>query len=494
MNGPELDTQLATALCHMAESNWPASHTVLAERLGQAGALGNLRLNLFLLSVAAASDGHQQSANDLWTRAQNAPLDSNTTRYLDLQLGPQDPRHSVLIDLERAWWDFNNWNQTTTPVLAMEMDDGVDWDFVLKSTLAGEYYELESRYSQNLQQQDEESPYLWNLFALAYLQAGDVRTHNEMYGNKPPLPNRVPEELKRTLNAQNLGAAIQSFEAGQWLTQDGLMGSGATLSFERETLDLAAWREQMQNGFALIDLGQFEAATRVFETLIGATEDRRLSVLALNALALGFFKLGDYTQTESILAEFHNLAADFPVAPDSDLGRLFAGWLTSVDAAPESGLFFRPFKSRPAWTQDHSEEALLDFEELLTSCVNHLGDGETGQVSRQLQHLETSQTQLEPNQQYLVSLLYLLTAVSQADHMAVQDFETELESKRLQTSFTEDRLMELSDTFKWAGFEHLGKRLQQSEQGCPPRLDPWTDLARSETASSLESVPSFEEL
>ena len=91
---------LSAALGEMSMANWSGAQKVLASRLEQVGQLGNQRLNLFLLSISAASGGYNDVANQLWSQAQQTPLEPDTLRYFDLQFAPNDPRQSMLIDLE----------------------------------------------------------------------------------------------------------------------------------------------------------------------------------------------------------------------------------------------------------------------------------------------------------------------------------------------------------------------------------------------------------
>jgi tetratricopeptide (TPR) repeat protein len=471
----------------MSMVNWSGAQKILASRLQNVQEVGNHRLNLFLLSISAASGGYHDVANQLWAQAQQAPLDSDALKYFDLQFPSNDPRQSMLIDLEKAWWDFNNWNQAATPTLTLERaDEAIDWDYVVEATLEGNNAALEERYGQNFEDHPTEGVFLWNLLALAYLQAGDVRTYDEMVGTAPPLsaPNSVPAELSEAMERRNLTAGLTLLQQGQWLTNAALFVTEETVDpaicQPEENLTEAEWTEQMSNGFAVLELGQFLEAARVFQEVNFRTEASERLVLSRNALSLAFFKLGDYTQCEKVYEEFRNLLAQFPVNPTSVRASRYKDWLQTVDSVPEDGQpFFSPFDgSRSTWNEEAAEE--LDFWEEFNAIVGFLGDGNQTTALAKLQKVEVNLGPgLDTFQQYLTSVMFLAGFVMAGDHSEVQAITPQVTALEAQAIFPTDGLEDLGDTLRWAGFETLFARISGGPEARANPLNPWDDLAIS---------------
>jgi tetratricopeptide (TPR) repeat protein len=479
-----LDSLLTSALTEMSVADWPAAQKLLAARLEQIQERGNHRLNLFLLSISAASGGYQDVANQLWSQAQQAPLEANAVRYFDLQLPSNDPRQSMLIDLERAWWDFNSWNQTGTLTLALERaDQAIDWNYVVEATLDGGDAGLEERYGREFDNQPTEGIFLWNLLALAYLQAGNVRTYDEMVQTAPPPPppNSVPADLVQALKNRNLDSALAVFQQGQWLTNAALFASADTVepsSEPEENLTEAEWTQHMIEGFAFIELGQYLQASRAFQEVNFRTDPSQRLVVSRNALALAFFKQGDYTQCERVYEEFRNLLAQFPVSPDSELAQEYKTWLESVDSAPEdSQPFFSPFDgTRSTWNEAPAEE--IDFWEEFDVIVGLLGDSDHVKALAKLQKVEISLgAELDTFQSYLLSVMFLAGFVMAGDHGEVQEIAPQVASLEAAAVFPEDKLDELGDTLRWAGFETFYARITGGPQARLKPLNPWDDLA-----------------
>ena len=466
VNQSTLDGFLLSALKEMSVTDWSSAQKVLASRLERVSELGNHRLNLFLLSISAASGGYQEVANQLWAQAQQAPLESDALKYFDLELPSNDPRQSMLIDLEKAWWDFNGWNQTAPVSLKLETtDQEIDWDFVVEATLEGHDAKLEERYGQELNNHPIEGIFLWNLLALAYLQAGNVRTYDEMVQTAPPLPspNSVPPELGRALKQRKRDVALLLLQKGQWLTNAALFTTEETPKPEAEPdsiLTEAEWREQLREGFALLGFGQPLEAARAFQEINFRTEPSKRLVLSRNALALAFFKQGDYTQCENVYEEFRNLLAQFPVDPSSALATEYKRWLESVDSAPEDGqIFFSPFDgTRSTWNEGPAEE--LEFWEEFQTVVGLLGQSDHFRALARLQKIEVHLgPELDDFQRYLVSVMFLAGFVMGGDHSEVQDITPQVQSLETTAVFPADKLEEIGDTLRWAGFEALYERL-----------------------------------
>lgn len=500
MQGSEFDSELFDGLACMSEANWPEAQKILANRLQHASELPNLRLNLFLLAVAAASGGHSDAANHLWTQAQQAPLNESTSRYLDLdlELTYNDPRQQMLLDLEKAWWNFNGWNKPQPLALVTEDEpaDTIDWVEVLECTLQGKSGDLETKYRRAFEEVNAETSILWNFLALAYLQSGNVRNYEEMVGNSPPSPppDSVPLDLALALENDGLHAALETLEKGHWLTNEVLFQGQSAETAIIETTDAVEeteWLEQMEHGFALIDLNQLLDACRAFQLMASRSEERDRQLLSLNALCLAFFKLGDYTQAETVYSEFQNILTQFPVDPNSDLALRYRGWLESVGADQEDSLFFSPFGTKSDWTGGEALHQEVDFWTALSDVLNQLASSDFNAAKRGLQSLEASLTQEQDNEKYLVALGFLISAVLAGDHFAVQEFEVEVDNLRHSVLFQGDDLNNAVDTFRWAGFEIAAQRIQGEGNGRPSAVNPWQDLVKEETADS--SFGSYQE-
>lgn len=485
VNQITLDSMLSSALGEMSMANWPAAQKVLASRLEQAGQLGNQRLNLFLLSISAASGGYNEVASQLWSQAQQAPLDADTLRYFDLQFAPNDPRQSMLIDLERAWWDFNNWNQPSTPSsLKMETsDEVVDWEFVIQATLDGDDGALEERYGRYFDDHSPSGFFLWNLLALAYLQAGNVRTYEEMVQNSPPPSSAVPPELQQALTSRRLTSALQAFQSGQWLNTAALSAGNEieeTGYVPDQVLTETEWATRMADAFASIELGQYLQAAREFQEINFRTQEPKRLLLSRNALSLAFFKQGDYTQCENVYEEFRNLLSQSPISPDSELARQYKRWLEAVDAVPEDGQpFFSPFGgNRSNWNTPSTEE--LDFWQEFDSCVSLLGEKNHVLAVGKLQRIEVNLgPHLDPLQAYLTSVMFLAAFVMAGDHSEVQEMTPQVTALEAQAVFPAERTEEVSDMLRWAGFESLSRRLAGGPSARTTPLNPWEDLVLS---------------
>jgi hypothetical protein len=478
VDGDALDSELVEALTLMAEANWVDSQALLIARYHRVSELGNERLNLFLLSITAASRGQPDSANGLWSRAQAAPLES-ATRYLDLQFTQNDPRQNVLIDLERAWWDFNEWTQSGPSVLSLDSPTEIDWELVIDGVLAADCKGLERQFGRHFDIQTNETSILWNLLALSYLEAGNVRTYEEMVSGAPPLPepDSVPLQLQLMMRSQGLRGALALLEQGQWLTNLNIENLDSPASSTLESFSEDDWVAHMENGFAMLDLGQTTEAGRCFQSTVTHTDDRTLQVLSLNALSLSFFKLGDYTQAETVYHEFKTMLEQFPVDPGLDVCRRYRGWLKSVDSEPPDDLpFFSPFGTKSDWSGAEDGETVSDFWGGLSAALNHLANQEFLPAKRELQNLELSTSPTDTSRRYLISLGFLTIAVISGDHFEVQEFEMELNRLQEQTKFESDDLQNAVDAFRWAGLETLSARLR-GEDGRPLPINPWQDIA-----------------
>lgn len=481
MNQIALDNLLSQALTEMSMSNWSDSQKILASRLERVQQFGNQRLNLFLLSISAASGGYHEVANKLWADAQQAPLDSDTVRYFDLQLPSNDPRQSVLIDLERAWWDFNGWNQTHTPSLAMETAQAVDWEQVVQATLDGDDAGLEETYGRDLSNNTPDSNLLWNFVALAYLQAGNVRTYDEMVQSAPPIPGEIPAALVEAMTKRNLHSGLAVLQKRQWLTNTALFAAEAAVEpdfAQVEPLSEEEWNAQMRDAFAEIQLGRPLQAARAFQEINFRTPPSQRLLLSRNALAMAFFIQGDYTQCESVFEEFRNMMAQFPLDPNSELARLYHSWLVSVEAAPEDGQpFFSPFSgNRSTWNQESDYQ--LDFWQEFEAVVGLLGQGDHATALTKLQRIELNlDPTLDTFQKYLTALMFLASFVMAGDHSEVQEIAPQVAGLEAQAVFSADKLDDVADSLRWAGFESLYSRLTGGAEARLVPLNPWEDLA-----------------
>lgn len=487
MNQTQFDELLERALSEMSVSDWANSQKLLAKRLELADEIGQKRLNLFLLSVAAASGGYHDVGNHLWAQAQTATLDSSTVRYFDLGMAPNDPRQSMLLDLERAWWDFNGWNNGSSGVkslsLEMETEDEIRWDYVVEATLAGDDSGLEGSYGRGFNETTPHGFFLWNFMALAYLQAGNVRSYDEMVSNAPPPPsaNSVPPDLESVLLARNLDSALGVLQSGRWLTNAALFATEDTAAPTHNVgpaLTVDEWEQSMSDGFAMLDLGRFLDAGRAFQEINFRSPDPERTLLSRNALALSFFKLGDYTQCEKVYEEFRYLLEETPVEPSSKLAGTYRCWLDSVQALPQDGgSFFSPFGgNRSDWNTAQAEE--VDFWHEFNECVNDLGEGNHPRAVGRLQRLEMhASAEMDSFQRYLTAMLFLASFVMAGDHSEVQAAAEQVVMLEAQTDFRHDKLEEVADSLRWAGLERLYARLVGGTQARSVALNPWDDLA-----------------
>lgn len=480
MQGCRFDEELTGALELLTEARWAEAQRVLQTRLARAAGGGHKRLNLFLLSIAAASSGQAELANTLWRQAQGAPLGDLTARYLDIQLTPNDPRQSVLLDLERAWWDFNGWNSSGPRTDHQTGPVPVDWDLAVDSCLSGDSPRLESLYGKSAANPEHECALLWNLLALSYLEAGNVRTYEEMASNAPAPPpaNSLPDLLVVALRARGLERALESLNRGEWLNYTGLSRENLGEVERRAPVGEDQWVAQMENGFALIELNQLNEACRSFQEMASSAEQTDLRMLSLNALSLAFFKMGDYTQAETLFLEFENLKQNRTLASDEPYFRMFRKWLDSVDAGPSDGeLFFTPFCLDSTARTGSSSPETIDFWETLGKALQDIESGNQLEAKRRLGLLESSsREEAEDWKLYLVVLAYLCGAVISGDHFEVQEFEQELASLQFTALFSSEQLREAKDLFRWVGFEQLGLFFDRFHSGRPAPLNPWQDL------------------
>lgn len=480
MNQCVLDNDLIDALFEMSVSNWARSQKILAHRLQRVPECANNRLNLFLLSVAAASGGYEEVANQLWSQAQQAEINEHTQRYFDLQLAPNDPRQSVLLDLERAWWDFNGWNQAVTS-LKMESALSIDWDFVVEAALEGGCARIEERYARCFDDDPLEGALLWNLLALAYLEAGDLRTYDEMAQNSLPLVSSctLPPQLRDALQQRDLLQAAEQWQEGRWVSNLALAPDLQDSQPSLESLTAEQWHSQMTNGFALLDLGRFLEAAREFQMINSQTGDRQMLVLGLNALSLTFFKLGDYTQCERVYQEFQTMLGAFPVEANSELAHDYLVWLQSVEAEPPAGqAFFSPFGTKSTWNESDSlDSAPLDFWQQFELILNHLADSDHVKARVALQKLEVNQgSTMDSFQRYLLALLFMAGSVMAGDYGEVQDLAEEIRRLEGEADFANEHMESVADSLRWAGFDKLHQRISGGSQARALPLNPWEDL------------------
>lgn len=480
MQGCHFDQELSEGLELMTESRWVEAAQVLEGRLRRLSSGGHKRLNLFLLAISVASSGQSAMADKLWEKAQQAPLGDLTTRYLDLQLLPNDPRQSVLWDLERAWWNFNGWNNQTVELSSQPAPVDVDWEVVVDGVKSGDTARLERLYHQGTNGPEHESSFLWNFLALSYLEAGNVRSYEEMAGNAPslPAPNSVPLSLARVLQTRGLEHALECLNRGEWLDYSGLSQTDLDRESSEAPVTEQSWSSVMEDGFAMLDLGHIQQACRSFQQVAASVEHPQKRLLSLNALSLAFFRFGDYTQSETLFLEFQNLLQDLEESQDEQLLDLYRRWLESVQAAPgDGGSFFSPFSREPGLSTQNSQESGGDFWESLSQALQGVAGGDLNRAKRTLQALESSpRTDGEEWKLYLVTLTYLAGAVVSGDHFEIQEFEQELANLQFSASFSDDQRQEAKDLFRWIGFEQLGPFFDNFQQGRPGALNPWQDL------------------
>lgn len=481
MQGIEFDQSLSEGLELITEARWDEAREVLQARLDQAGAGGHKRLNLFLLSIACASGGHGDEANSLWAQAQQAPLGDLTPRYLDIQLAPNDLRQSVLLDLERAWWNFNGWNAPRQESIAEYEELSVDWEQVVDCMQRGDSATLENLYGQSFSTPNDDSPYLWNLLALTYLEAGNVRTYDEMAGSSPPLASAggIPDALKEALESRGLKRALEAFTRGEWLSYTSLSTENLGPTEQAQEFEQSQWEHAMEEGFALIDLNQLHEANRQFQTAASSSPDMVLRMLSLNALCLGFFKLGDYTQAETLHKEFENLRQAGAHHPNSPELERFRRWLQGVGVTPQTEeTFFDPFTLMAESHQDSGEQEQIDFWQSLSQLLAQIADGQHAAAKRALQSLEQLTSAAgDETRRYLVVLAYLCSAVLAGDHFEVQEFEQELNSLQNSVTFKPEELAEAKDTFAWSGFDTLSLLFDRFAGGKPILLNAWQDIS-----------------
>lgn len=478
MNGSALDKELADGLELMAESRWVEAQQILADRLRNNPEADQKRLNYFLLSITSASSGRGDLGDRLWAKAQSCALGSLTARYLDLQLAPNDPRQSVLIDLERAWWNFNQWNSVAPSSSPSSDSLSIEWESVLSDAQAGLSADIESKYGRCFDDQTCQTAILWNLLALAYLEAGNVRTYNEMLSNRPSPPKSIPPTLKSLLEEKGLTLVQEALEQGQWIqTGDLTPPSESFDTSQPQGLSEQQWAEQMENGFALLDLNQYLEAGRAFQST-SQIQDRDRQLLGLNALALSFFKLGDYTQSETVYQEFKMLLDQQPIDESTDLVQRYKRWLESVDSLPEDGQsFFKPFGTKADWSSGQQADSEVDLWKSLSECLKLCIQNQHSEAKRDLQILEKQLGETAGyEEKYLVALCFLVSAVLAGDHFEVQEFEMELSSLRSQLQFSSEQLQEAADIFQWSGLEKLAAHFSTAAEGRPQPLNPWQDV------------------
>ena len=308
-----------------------------------------------------------------------------------------------------------------------------------------------------------------------------------MVSNSPPTPSpgSVPVDLALALENDGLHAALESLDKGHWLTNEVLFQGQSLETAVMETTDSvkeAEWLDQMENGFALIDLNQLLDACRVFQLMASRSDERNRQLLSLNALVLAFFKLGDYTQAETVYSEFQNIQSQFPADPNSALVRRYQGWLESVGATQENSIFFSPFGTKSDWTGGEALHEEVDFWTAFGEVMNDLSGSDINSAKRRLQSLEASLSDQHCNEKYLVCLGFLASAVLAGDHFGVQEFEAEVDNLRHHVHFQGEDLDTVVDTIRWAGFELLAERVKGQGSGRPSAINPWQDLVKEETA------------
>jgi tetratricopeptide (TPR) repeat protein len=306
-----------------------------------------------------------------------------------------------------------------------------------------------------------------------------------MVQNAPPPSNGVPPELQQALTARRLSAALEAFQSGQWLDNAALFAdedTEAATYVPDKLLTEEEWAHQMADAFASIELGQYLQAAREFQEINFRTQEPKRLLLSRNALSLAFFKQGDYTQCEKVYEEFRNLLTQSPISPDSELARDYRRWLEAVDALPEDAQpFFSPFGgNRSTWNASSIEQ--IDFWQEFESCVSFLGERDHVSAVGKLQRIEVNLgPQLDPLQAYLTSVLFLASFVMAGDHSEVQEMTPQVSALEAQAVFPPERIEEVSDMLRWAGFESLSRRLAGGAAARTSPLNPWEDLIPSES-------------
>lgn len=432
--------------------------------------LGSRRLNLFLLSVAAASAGEQSVAEDLLYQAHQTPVELGEPRHLGVG-DAQSDAHERLRRLQVAWFDFNDWPPPTeeSPTSAPAT---LDWSRVVEGMLQGQGQDLDQTYRQFLTPEFPESPYLWNFVALAYLQGGDLRTHQEMAGEKRTPSSAPPEELKAALEQAGLQHLWPRLQEGEWILASQLESVSATAPIQNPLMEERDWSEQMEGAFTEIASGDLGAATRRLGTLSAQTLTDAQSLCTLNALVLALFRGGDYTEAERTLSDFRQIL-EREASLGADLEQQFAAWLEQVGEQGEP--FFDPFQGAaptapaPAAGPDSS----LGFWESFVPALGQLRERNYSQAKVELRKLLASPSLEERTLNFLVTLVWAGASLLEGDLMGAQESQQTLVEIFESGPLDQEVLQKAGRAFANAGATTISGKLLDPESG---GLDLWSDF------------------
>ncbi len=246
---------------------------------------------------------------------------------------------------------------------------------MVECCLTGDSAQLESLYGKSSSNPEHESTLLWNLLALSYLEAGNVRTYDEMASNAPapPPPDSLPVKLVQALQSRGLVRALECLGRGEWLNYTGLSQENLGQVESFAPVGETRWKEEMESGFALIELNQLNEACRAFQSMASSVEEIDLKMMSLNALSLAFFKMGDYTQAETLFLEFENLKENRLISAENPRFVLYRRWLESVNAGPpDEGMFFTPFCLDPALRNGNRSISGTPWERLCKALTREI--------------------------------------------------------------------------------------------------------------------------
>lgn len=491
MTGERLDDILERALFALEEQDWSQAQSLLAERLDQTPQLGQRRLTLFLLSIAAARSGHTHEGEEFTKLAAATPLELGAPRYLNRSIESSD------LDLDLAWWALNGWGTPSARPLtdqSLQPQEHIDWAVVLDFILERRPREIESRWSWILDGDRNHAHHsiLWNLLALGYLETGDLRTYEEM--REAALIAKVspslPAELLCLLEQAGLHLAIQTIEQGGWITSDHLNPSSCSPDptpnvYPRENdLSLGAWIASMQEGFSLLSLSLPLKAARLFASIAYDELPLLLKAYTLNATALALFLCGDYEASERALTDFHALQSQINASDNPELSTQYTSWLHSIEVtSPPNEPFWNPyFQSETVQeiTDQNSQDHLywVSFRSVLNALKSTNPHAARTPLREALIFSET----LEPSHKFLSTLLLAGVCILDGDTMDAQHAIEEVHDLYEKHDLNPNDLQQAQVFFSEVQATNLASKMELIHLAT---LDPWHDFPSDFPSPSL---------
>lgn len=471
------------ALDALCTSEWSQAREILGDRLGSTRQLGARRLNLFLLSVAAASAGQQDVAETLLQQAHQTAKELGEPRHLGTKADGPEARERLRL-LQLGWWDFNGWPVTESEEPSPTENAELCWESVVEGALNGHGQELDQRYTKRLAAPaDSSTRYLWNFVALGYLEAGDLRTYEEMTKSAPAhVLDSLPKDLQEALWSRQLGHLVGLLEDGQWLTANHLQLAESPGTAHRAPIADHNWEAEMEAAFEVLAQGDHEAAARMFGSLTRQTLNSAQEAFALNGLALCLFRGGDYSSAEQTMVEFRTVSHGAEVPPG--LAARYRIWLNSVEEETVAdSAFCDPFsQGSESVPSEVSKSEGPSFWESYKKAVEELSQGHHNGCKKSLRGVLSSPVLEDRTLNFLTTMLWAGCSLLEGDHMAAQESLNTLSELFAEGPLDDSLLKRGGELFAEVGATTIHQKLTDPAAG---GLDLWTDFPADFASDAL---------